>query len=399
MDSFTVVRMMDPISDGNKVLESLPPLAPSSTPPPPPPSSPPPTAVSPGTPPTKPRKISRRSVSPTKEMHTENGLANEKGGDAKKISDTKASNDLKENYVAKDNDNVKENNDAGDNEDSKETDTLKENCDAKLNKDSKESFNGKKTDEVKENGAVAENGDIEQDGENGSRTPPPSPSHSDGSPVLKKVARVQKEKVKNSSTLAASDDDLHHSKVNGEVTTNGVHNGDTNDHSNDEENFSIEFPGGVAKIVGEIEKFNSADVTENCTKNSTKTAFETRLETVSLDTEVEAPKAPRNLTEGKSDIRLSEIEKSVLREMPVDVDIEAEERGYHGKSNHVRKRRTDLRRADSNGVDQGGFSSGGEDSPRKSGQGVKRTPTMEFKKQCSKIVRIRTKVRLMTHFS
>ncbi|KAF2343665.1 hypothetical protein FHG87_025579, partial [Trinorchestia longiramus] len=123
--------------------------------------------------------------------------------------------------------------------------------------------------------------------------------------------------------------------------------------------------GGVARIVDEIEKYNSLGE-----RSRNAAASPSRLE------------------------ELTKFEQSVLRELPVDVDVENED--LQNKKN-ARKKRSGGRRGDEeNGrrgdEENGGFSSGGEESPRKSRSTVRRTPTMEFMKQCSKIGRIRTKV-------
>ena len=292
--------MMEPISDGDKILDTLPPPSPTSSPPPPP-ASPPPTllptatmiSTATTTPPTKPKKAARRSVSPSKEMHIENG-----------------------------------------------------------------------------------------DKENGERSPSPSPRKSDA--TKKVVTTAAKEKVIDGGTKTTdiSPDDDNHQQRNGDITNGGDHtgsNGDIITTNGDGESFSLAYPGGVSKIVGEIEKFSSLGRKSNMingTSNDDDYEDGIKLDDVKLD-DVDHVKTPRK--QQSSGSRLSAIEKSVLREMPVDVDIEDQDNSYS------KNRRSDVR-----DQEQGG--SGGEDSPRKAAGGVKRTPTMEFKKQCSKIVRIRTKV-------
>ena len=158
--------------------------------------------------------------------------------------------------------------------------------------------------------------------------------------------------------------------------------------------------GGVAKIVGEIEKNNGAPSEEanesteaipqqNGHHSNGALRDEQHLDEVRLR---QSPnEKPTSSTINGND--LTPIEKSVLREMPVDVEIEnGDQQGTTSRKAPKRESRNyDM---NGRGDESNGFSSGGEDSPRKSANGVtvKRTPTMEFKKQCSKIVRIRTKV-------
>ncbi|XP_047740526.1 myc box-dependent-interacting protein 1 [Hyalella azteca] len=144
--------------------------------------------------------------------------------------------------------------------------------------------------------------------------------------------------------------------------------------------------GGVTRIVDEIEKINSlpGERSRNAGVSPSRHLDE-------IDLNEETPSGENDRTPAKPG-SLTKFEKSVLRELPVDVDMGNEE--VQNQKNL--RRRRDLNRNNSrteeNGAENGGFSSGGEDSPRKSRSTVKRTPTMEFKKQCSKIVRIRTKI-------
>ena len=169
--------------------------------------------------------------------------------------------------------------------------------------------------------------------------------------------------------------------MNGAATEGEKVNGYSN-HKSEEEEESPDTSlgqGGVAKIVGEIEKYNSLSKSPKKSKDATASPQKTAaLEEVHL----------RDASPDKPPKKLSPLEWSVLREMPVDVDIENSEALDTSRSPSKQSR---------SGRENGILGSEGEDSPRKGGTPVKRTPTMEFKKQCSKIVRIRTKVSACWH--
>uniref|UniRef100_A0A2P2I2F3 Myc box-dependent-interacting protein 1-like n=1 Tax=Hirondellea gigas TaxID=1518452 RepID=A0A2P2I2F3_9CRUS len=150
---------------------------------------------------------------------------------------------------------------------------------------------------------------------------------------------------------------------------------------------------GVAKIVGEIEKFNSigkrgsghVETSSTTPRKSLNGSSKKNFNEDVLDDVELRVDSPANF---------SPIEKSVLREMPVDVEIETEETAENNRNIQKRQgpRRHNISNAANNRNSFLNISKEGDERQNSPKSSVKRTPTMEFKKQCSKIVRIRTKL-------